>query len=395
MEGPNHNFVTQNGIVVSNSHSLSYAIVGYWTAYVRHYYPSEFIAASLTHGRETSKREIVSEARRLGLDVIPPRMGKSDSMKWICDGKKLYVPFKEIKGVGEKTAIKLGENCLNKEVNKKRKGFFVCDEKAANYPSITGKTRDLLERVGAFSLNEDLPQGGEELFDFSMTKNLRDGYPKLLSILGKDFNEKRIADALEGNVRGLKLFSKSTKAYKLGKGLSECKKCELREECPGPVYPSTSRNPIMIVGEAPFKDESKQGKPFVGRVSAILWDTLKKFDLMRDDFYITNAVKCPPLSSKNPSPAHVLTCRGWLEEEIRNVKPFLILSLGRLARLSLIGEEKGIIKANGTVVWSEEFGAWIVFAAHPGYVNRNKSYLNEFENALNVFNIKIQEIGGV
>ena len=381
----------------NRAHSVEYAMLGYWSAWIKHYYPGEFICATLTYGGDTHKQELITEASRLGLQICPPRIGKSDAIRWITEENKLYIPFLEIKGIGPKAANKLSENlsCKPKTEKKKNRGFLICEETPKDYSFITGKIRELLNQVGAFSSNDDFPVNSEELFDFKIVKDIKKAYPNLFSLLGKSFPERRISDALEGNLKGLSLFVKKNIPYKIGSRLGKCYNCELRLECPKPVYPSISRNNTMIVGEAPFKDESKQGKPFVGKVSKILWNTLDKFELQRNDFYITNAVKCPPLKSKNPNAEHVLACRSWLEEEIENVRPFIILSLGQWARYSLVGEEKGILKANGTIVWSEEFQCWIVFAVHPGYVNRNKSYIGEFENALKLFSDKISELGGV
>jgi DNA polymerase len=260
---------------------------------------------------------------------------------------------------------------------------------------LKGKTLQLFEQVGAFNTDEELPIEGEDLFDFKIAKDVKSSYPKLFSILGEDFPERHLQSALEGNVKGLNLFKKRDKPYNIGSELAKCTRCELRTECKKPVYPSTSRNNLLLCGESPFKDEAKEGKPFVGKVSKILWDTLAMFDLNRNDFYVTNSCKCPPLLSKNPKAEHVLACRPWLEKEIENVRPFLILSLGQWARFSLIGEEQGILKANGTIVWSEEFLCWIVFAAHPGYVNRNMSFKGEFEDAIRLFSDKISNLGGI
>ena len=85
----------------NRSHAVSYGILSQWTAWCKYYYPTEFICASLTYGAEDRKIELIEEAKRLGLKIIPPKIGLSGSLKWKTGDKCLYVPFIEIKGFGE------------------------------------------------------------------------------------------------------------------------------------------------------------------------------------------------------------------------------------------------------------------------------------------------------
>lgn len=111
------------------SHSISYAILAYQTAYMKKYYPTEFICANLTFGSEGKKEELIQEAYRLGLKIALPEIGKSEAKKWIVKDNILYIPFIEIKGVGEKIAIQTFEKIMvEKEPEKKKeiknKGAF-------------------------------------------------------------------------------------------------------------------------------------------------------------------------------------------------------------------------------------------------------------------------------
>ncbi|MBU2249667.1 MAG: DNA polymerase III subunit alpha, partial [Gammaproteobacteria bacterium] len=93
----------------NRSHAVEYAMIGYWTAWVKFRYPTEFLCASLTYEGDSKKPGLVKEAYRLGLQVVPPKVGISDAIKWIARGNRLYVPFKEVKGIGEKTALQAVE----------------------------------------------------------------------------------------------------------------------------------------------------------------------------------------------------------------------------------------------------------------------------------------------
>lgn len=89
--------------VFNKAHSVAYALLAYQTAWIKYHYPTEFICANLTCGADGKKEEIVEEAYRLGLNLILPTRGKSDAKNWIAKDKNLYIPFVEIKGIGEKT----------------------------------------------------------------------------------------------------------------------------------------------------------------------------------------------------------------------------------------------------------------------------------------------------
>ena len=93
----------------NKSHSVAYAMLAYWCAYAKCHYPLEFICAALTHSPESKKDELVKEAKRLGLKIMLPRIGISDAKKWVVHENELYIPFLEIKGIGEKGA----EECMS------------------------------------------------------------------------------------------------------------------------------------------------------------------------------------------------------------------------------------------------------------------------------------------
>ena len=120
----------------NKSHSVEYGLIAYWTAWLKYHYPQEFICASLSFGdyddrsKDTSKHRqaMVDFAISRGFRIMPPKVGFSDATRWICKGNVLYVPFVEIKGIGESQAVE----CI--ETKKcKMKGFF-------NDPLLTKRT---------------------------------------------------------------------------------------------------------------------------------------------------------------------------------------------------------------------------------------------------------------
>ena len=88
---------------------------------------------------------------------------------------------------------------------------------------------------------------------------------------------------------------------------------------------------IMFIGEAPGRDEDIQGKPFVGAAGKFLTKMIESIGLTRDDVFITNIVKHRPPNNRDPLEDEVEACSDFLEEQIRIIKPKLIVTLGRHA----------------------------------------------------------------
>ena len=87
----------------------------------------------------------------------------------------------------------------------------------------------------------------------------------------------------------------------------------------------------MFVGEAPGRDEDRQGEPFVGRAGQLLTRIIEAIELRREDVYIANVIKCRPPQNRNPEPDEVETCRPFLFAQIDAVAPRVIVALGSFA----------------------------------------------------------------
>ncbi|MFW9881385.1 MAG: uracil-DNA glycosylase family protein, partial [Candidatus Thorarchaeota archaeon] len=179
------------------------------------------------------------------------------------------------------------------------------------------------------------------------------------------------------------------------KEILNCKDCELREECKKPVLNSKGKYNIMIIGEAPGKSEDLYGEGFVGSSGQLLWDLLREKGYKRKDFNITNIVKCYPSKTKTPKAKHIKACSKWIEEEINNIKPFLILAVGNTTLRYFTGEEKGIMNKNGTTEWNEKAGAWICWCIHPASVLYHRENLKLFREGIENFTKKIDILGKI
>ncbi len=113
-------------------------------------------------------------------------------------------------------------------------------------------------------------------------------------------------------------------------GCRLCRLCSLgaTKAVPGEGNPQTG---IMFVGEAPGRDEDIQGRPFVGAAGKFLNTMLEMSGFKREEVYITNVVKHRPPQNRDPLPDEIEACWPWLEEQIKIIKPKIIVTLGRHA----------------------------------------------------------------
>lgn len=127
---------------------------------------------------------------------------------------------------------------------------------------------------------------------------------------------------------------------------------------------------LMLVGEAPGKDEDDAGLPFVGRSGQLVIRLLEEtFGLSREQCYIANVVKCRPPANRNPTAAEIARCRPFLERQIKLVSPFLVMTLGNVATRALLSTSHGISTLHGQPV---DCGHYVVLPTyHPAAALRS------------------------
>lgn len=108
---------------------------------------------------------------------------------------------------------------------------------------------------------------------------------------------------------------------------------------------------LMIVGEAPGREEDEQGAPFVGRSGQLLDKMLAAIGLGPDDAYITNIVNWRPPGNRKPTDAEVAACLPFAERHIALVKPKLLVFAGGISAQTLLRARSGIMSLRGR--WTE------------------------------------------
>jgi uracil-DNA glycosylase family 4 len=162
-------------------------------------------------------------------------------------------------------------------------------------------------------------------------------------------------------------MAKSKKARRLDELAAQirvCTKCPLHESrtlaVPGDGKYSAK---VMIIGEAPGKEEDETGKPFVGSAGRYLDHVLEGTGLDREDFFISNTVKCRPPKNRTPKSIEVGTCTAnYLFEQVELINPKLVMLLGGVAVKAVLGV-KSVNEVRGRVV--EHDGRRFIAGYHP------------------------------
>lgn len=137
---------------------------------------------------------------------------------------------------------------------------------------------------------------------------------------------------------------------------------------------------VMLIGEAPGANEVEEGEPFVGRAGEKMNDTLGDIGVERSELYITNLVKIRPPDNRDPRKEEIEAWKPLLEQEIEEVDPEIILTLGNFASKELLGTDKGITQIHGRIFSRE--GRKIMPIYHPAATLYDRSKTPELEEDL-------------
>lgn len=134
--------------------------------------------------------------------------------------------------------------------------------------------------------------------------------------------------------------------------IKNCKKCSLHKLRNNLVFGAGNPDAeLMLIGEAPGREEDLQGKPFVGAAGRLLTEDLGQVGLSRVDVYIANILKCRPPDNRNPQPEEIKGCLSYLERQIEIIKPKLICTMGNFASQLLLKTNQGITHIRGKIQW--------------------------------------------
>ena len=155
--------------------------------------------------------------------------------------------------------------------------------------------------------------------------------------------------------------------------------CELKKGARNLVFSDgTPGARVMLIGEAPGRDEDREGRPFVGRAGQLLDKMLGAIDMgrAREDapVYITNVLPWRPPQNRDPKPEEIAMMRPFLMRHIALAKPEVLVVVGNWACQALLGK-RGITRLRGA--WNEAAGLPALPMFHPAYLLRSPEFKRE------------------
>jgi uracil-DNA glycosylase family 4 len=154
--------------------------------------------------------------------------------------------------------------------------------------------------------------------------------------------------------------------------------CALKRTATNTVFADgVAHAPVMLIGEAPGRDEDRIGKPFVGRAGQLLDKMLASIGLDRKtNAYITNVINWRPPDNRDPSPEEAAACLPFLRRHIELANPQVIILLGAVAARHVVGVSDGIMKLRGRWMEYRVEGRMVPLmpTLHPAYLLRQPAH---------------------
>lgn len=155
--------------------------------------------------------------------------------------------------------------------------------------------------------------------------------------------------------------------------IRECQRCALSQNRTHFVFGTGNPNAnLMLIGEAPGREEDLKGEPFVGQAGQLLDKILKAIDFERREVYIANILKCRPPQNRDPLPEEITICFPYLQKQIKLIKPQIILILGRIAAQTLLKTDAPLTSLRKQTYKFQNIPAFVTF--HPAALLRNPQW---------------------
>ena len=162
------------------------------------------------------------------------------------------------------------------------------------------------------------------------------------------------------------------------------------------VYDGNLNAKVMLIGEAPGRDEDQQGIPFVGRAGQLLNKMLLAINLQREDVYITNVVNWRPPDNRTPNDEEILEFLPFLQRQIDIVKPKFIFLLGGVATKAILSTPLALGKLRGK--WHEykslnlDESIPTIASYHPAFLLRSPQYKKHSWEDLQMLQKKLKNV---
>lgn len=166
----------------------------------------------------------------------------------------------------------------------------------------------------------------------------------------------------------------------IGSRVRQCTLCVLCETRTNAVPgEGTGKSGIMLVGEAPGRNEDETGRPFCGAAGKKLDLALDEAGLRRDECFVTSIVKCRPPGNRDPTPAEKDACRPYLMAQIEALRPKVLVALGRHGLSGLIGHVPADFSYLAGKFVAGPNGIPIFVSLHPAAVIYRQRWLEDYK----------------
>ena len=168
---------------------------------------------------------------------------------------------------------------------------------------------------------------------------------------------------------------------KLHEAMKNCQQCRLGSGRRNLVFGEGNPDArLMFIGEAPGYEEDMSGRPFVGAAGQLLDKMIKAMNFSREEVYIANIIKCRPKDNRTPAPDEISVCIPFLHQQIRLIRPEVIICLGATAAKALLNTANGISRMRGK--WCNFENIPVMPTFHPAFLLRQESAKRDAWNDL-------------
>lgn len=182
------------------------------------------------------------------------------------------------------------------------------------------------------------------------------------------------------------------------KQILRCTKCSIAKTRTKAVPGEGSfKANLMLIGEGPGREEDLQGRPFIGRAGKLLNRLISQIQLVREDIFITNVIKCrPTIDSKDrrPTPSEILTCTPYLVKQLEEIKPRVVGTLGDTAARFLF-KRYNLIPSSLSIMHGKpcRINKLILYPMyHPAAALYNPNLMNTLFNDFNILKKILNEL---
>lgn len=181
------------------------------------------------------------------------------------------------------------------------------------------------------------------------------------------------------------MIDKKSELQRINDEIKKCKICKgfgTGKMVPGEGNPNAK---IVFIGEAPGKEESIKGVPFVGRSGRFLRDIIKKIGLKEEDIFITSPIKYKPLKGK-PTIKNIIHSKKHLLKQLNIIDPELIILLGKVACFALLDKDIKVSEHHGEIIKKDN--KTYLITLHPAFAMRfpdgKKRFMEDLEKLKNL-----------